>query len=455
MRIAVVGAAGRTGRAVVQQALARGHEVIAIARHPPAVSAPRAVEWRRADAQIADEIRAALAGADAVAICLGPRGVDDETCAPATLEIVRAMHAHGIRRVACVTGAMIGAPPERLGWVLRRLRTSFRRRHPHAAADRTAQERILEDSGLAWTIVRPARLARGGRTRALVAEDLRVPSLATSRRADVAAALLDAVEHDDAGRAVTVLSRPPLDRRFVARWAGAYAIGETLGLGLVATLFTLLQPWLGAPFVAVAIAALAGVVEGTIVGGVLGAPLTAARPQVRLRTWVLATITGAVIAWVLASIPMSASARDTGVEPVDTPTWFVLVPIALGAAAGPMLAFFQLRALRVADVRARTWILANSAGWAVAMPLMFLAWDLPVLLLVGGAAVGVITGAALAYEDRHVRRGTKGRSPGARNSRGATGGVSWEMEVANAVLPRSRPWARLLPARRLRRQPDR
>ncbi len=39
MKIAVVGAAGRTGLQVVEQALARGNHVIALARHPKAMPA--------------------------------------------------------------------------------------------------------------------------------------------------------------------------------------------------------------------------------------------------------------------------------------------------------------------------------------------------------------------------------------------------------------------------------
>jgi putative NADH-flavin reductase len=38
MRIAVIGATGRTGRQVVAQALARGHTVTAVTRHPESIT---------------------------------------------------------------------------------------------------------------------------------------------------------------------------------------------------------------------------------------------------------------------------------------------------------------------------------------------------------------------------------------------------------------------------------
>ncbi|MER0443310.1 NAD(P)H-binding protein [Streptomyces sp. Edi4] len=51
MRIAVLGASGRTGGTLVDQALERGHEVVALVRTPSkvTVSAPRQVEIRQAD----------------------------------------------------------------------------------------------------------------------------------------------------------------------------------------------------------------------------------------------------------------------------------------------------------------------------------------------------------------------------------------------------------------------
>jgi nucleoside-diphosphate-sugar epimerase len=66
MRIAVTGAAGRLGRYVVARAQLAGHEVIAsdLPGALPDVGGP--VQWRAADVTVLDEVRAALAGADAL-----------------------------------------------------------------------------------------------------------------------------------------------------------------------------------------------------------------------------------------------------------------------------------------------------------------------------------------------------------------------------------------------------
>ncbi|MGP2435965.1 NAD(P)-dependent oxidoreductase [Streptomyces sp. JW3] len=54
MRIAILGASGRTGGTLLDQALERGHEVVALVRTPDKVTvpAPRRVEVRRADVTV-------------------------------------------------------------------------------------------------------------------------------------------------------------------------------------------------------------------------------------------------------------------------------------------------------------------------------------------------------------------------------------------------------------------
>lgn len=64
MRVAVVGATGTIGRPLVE-ALAVEHDVVGVARRPPATAAGR-VEWLAADATDPAAVRAALDGADVV-----------------------------------------------------------------------------------------------------------------------------------------------------------------------------------------------------------------------------------------------------------------------------------------------------------------------------------------------------------------------------------------------------
>ena len=76
MRIAVIGANGHTGRIVVKDALARGHQVVAVARTDQA-SRPddHNLTNARADVRDAGALMHALVGTDAVISALGCRGV--------------------------------------------------------------------------------------------------------------------------------------------------------------------------------------------------------------------------------------------------------------------------------------------------------------------------------------------------------------------------------------------
>lgn len=73
MRIVVLGATGATGRQVVTVALARGHEVFALARRPAALSdlATDGLTVRQADVHQPETVTAACRDADAVISALG------------------------------------------------------------------------------------------------------------------------------------------------------------------------------------------------------------------------------------------------------------------------------------------------------------------------------------------------------------------------------------------------
>ena len=72
MKIAVIGAAGRTGRQVVRQGLDRGHEVVAIARSPEklGIDGDR-LTVAAADVRDADALAGAVGGTDAIVTTFG------------------------------------------------------------------------------------------------------------------------------------------------------------------------------------------------------------------------------------------------------------------------------------------------------------------------------------------------------------------------------------------------
>ncbi len=205
--LALLGATGGTGRAVLAAARRRGHAVVALARAPQ--PAQDGVRFVQGDALDRAALARLVAGADAVISCLGPvAGSPPDLSSRATEALLAAMRDAHVRRLAVVTGAMIGHPVDRLGLLYRTIRAMFRRQQPAVAADRELQERLIQTSELEWTILRPVRLRDGPPGRFELGDDLRIGALASTRRADLAEALLDAVEGDAlVGRGAAIVSR--------------------------------------------------------------------------------------------------------------------------------------------------------------------------------------------------------------------------------------------------------
>jgi putative NADH-flavin reductase len=191
MRLLVLGATGGIGRAMIDQAIERGHKVTAFVRSPEKLGPSReGLTVRKGDPRSVEGLRAALPDHDAVLSALGPPGPGRTTiirdCAGST---VAAMQAAGVRRLLIVSVAVLFADQGPLYWLLRK--TLLR----NVAEDSAEMERLVIASGLDWTIVRPPALTNGRLTGRYGIEDDRMPSGGWSvSRADVAQFLLDELE---------------------------------------------------------------------------------------------------------------------------------------------------------------------------------------------------------------------------------------------------------------------
>jgi putative NADH-flavin reductase len=191
MRLFILGATGRVGWALVDQAIDRGHTVTAFVRSPEKLGALRSgLTVRKGDPCSVDELRAALPDHDAVLSALGPVGLGPtmilRECARST---VAAMQAAGIRRLLIVSAAVLFENEGLLPWFLRK---TFLR---NIADDSAEMERVVIASGLDWTIVRPPRLTNGRLTGHYAIEIDRLPRGGRAvSRADVADFLLEELE---------------------------------------------------------------------------------------------------------------------------------------------------------------------------------------------------------------------------------------------------------------------
>ena len=72
MKVALIGPTGYVGRAVLDELLARGHEVLALARDPAKLAARPGLTVRQADVRDPAQVAAALAGAEALVSAYNP-----------------------------------------------------------------------------------------------------------------------------------------------------------------------------------------------------------------------------------------------------------------------------------------------------------------------------------------------------------------------------------------------
>ncbi|OWA33555.1 quinone-binding protein [Saccharibacillus sp. O16] len=184
MKITVIGATGATGRKVMERALELGHEVIAIARRPEAISSAERLTVRQGDVFDESSIAAAIAAdTDAVISCIGPAGHSSRSrtgargilstlaanFSPGTVmsegmaNILKACQGAGVTRLVMQSGIGLSDGSElsagnRCAIGMNRLVFS------QAIKDKAAAEYAVQQSDLDWVIVRAAGLSHAAAT---------------------------------------------------------------------------------------------------------------------------------------------------------------------------------------------------------------------------------------------------------------------------------------------------
>ena len=163
MKLALIGATGFVGSALLEEALNRGHQVTALVRHPEKLPQHPALRALKVDAQDSAALATALAGHDAVLSAYNPGwGAADirEQFLRGSHSIVAATKAAGVPRLLVVGGAgsLYVAPDLQL------IDT------PHFPAEykegaegaRQALNALRDETTLQWTFLSPAALLQPG-----------------------------------------------------------------------------------------------------------------------------------------------------------------------------------------------------------------------------------------------------------------------------------------------------
>jgi nucleoside-diphosphate-sugar epimerase len=162
MRVLVIGATGGTGRELVQQALAQGHQVTAFVRNPSKLQIEH-TNLRVAKGDVLDyaTVESAMRGQDAVLSALGHKRFlyPNKIQSDGMDNILRAMKSCDVPRLICETALGIGDTVGRLGlphtFFIMPLILGF------YMWDKLRQEELIIASDRDWVIVRPGVLTNG------------------------------------------------------------------------------------------------------------------------------------------------------------------------------------------------------------------------------------------------------------------------------------------------------
>lgn len=197
MKLALIGATGRTGAHTLSTALERGHEVAVLVRDPDRL--PDAVRGRVrvvvGDSTDPAALSDVLAGSDAVVSALGPVGKQADLHTRTARELVRVMSAAGPRRFVGVSGAGIDVPGDRKATRDRVISRIIRTLGGDVVKDKPAEYAVWAASGLDWTLVRPPRLVDAPASSGPLEHDAHRSTRSTRiTRADLGAFLVDVVD---------------------------------------------------------------------------------------------------------------------------------------------------------------------------------------------------------------------------------------------------------------------
>jgi hypothetical protein len=196
-----------------------------------------------------------------------------------------------------------------------------------------------------------------------------------------------------------------MNRPWVLSCVTAEAIGMTAAAGAArgATVFTghavgHATTW------GLLLVVLGGLVEGGALGVLQARALTDVLGPTGRQRWTAVTILVAGLGWAAASSPAALSGDDGGA----TPSLLLVLPGAalLGAVMGVALGATQAWALRHRVRHPWRWVAGSAAGWAAAMPVIFLAatgvgatWPWWIVVPIGtvtglaaGLALGTVSG---------------------------------------------------------------
>jgi putative NADH-flavin reductase len=166
MKLAIFGAAGRTGIPLVQQALEGGNDVVALVRAPSKLSIrnERLTVVQGDVAHLAD-VERAVQGADAVLGVLGHvKGSEPDILTQAIRNIITAMDKYDVKRLVSLSGASVYAPQDKPKLVNRLIKFYTMATTGSLLKDAEQHFMVIQNSDVEWVVVRGPILNEGPHT---------------------------------------------------------------------------------------------------------------------------------------------------------------------------------------------------------------------------------------------------------------------------------------------------
>jgi putative NADH-flavin reductase len=153
MKVLVIGAAGKSGRAVVEQTLDARHDVTAFVHKTEGYLPDSNVRVIEGDARDRSAMDSAMHGQDAVIDTIGGKLSLKATTleASAAATIIASMQSSGVRRLVAISVIGEGESVANTNWYERLFLATLLRSE---MKDKSAMEAIVDGSGLDWTILR-------------------------------------------------------------------------------------------------------------------------------------------------------------------------------------------------------------------------------------------------------------------------------------------------------------
>jgi putative NADH-flavin reductase len=164
MKILVFGASGKTGQEIVQQGLASGHHVTAFTRNPSKLKITnenlRIIQGDITNYQLVED---AVKGQDAVLSALGASSPFkfDQAVVDGVANIIKVMQALDVSRFIYMSFIGVKESRSAAGFVIKYIAPKLLSTE---IAGHEAREKMITQSQLQWTIVRPPTLTNGKHT---------------------------------------------------------------------------------------------------------------------------------------------------------------------------------------------------------------------------------------------------------------------------------------------------